>query len=131
MERQNHTGESNLTGNILKGVAIGGGIIGGIFALPIILGFGSAGIVAGSAAASAQAAIGNVVAGSAFAGLQSLGMTGVLATGAVAGATTSAVAGGGFIINESLKNDKSEKKEWDDETKEGYNIILFNFISLI
>ncbi len=110
MEKQNHTGGLNLTGKILIGVAIVGGIIGGIFALPILLGFGSVGIIAGSIAAGVQAVIGNVVAGSAFAGLQSLGMTGVLAIGAVAGFTTSAAAGGGFIIKKWLKNNKSEKK---------------------
>ena len=48
-----------------------------------ILGFGTAGIVAGSAAAGIQAAIGSVAAGSVFAVLTSLGMQGIFATSAV------------------------------------------------
>ena len=51
---------------------------GSILTLPILLGFGGAGIVAGSAAAATQAVIGNVAAGSLFATMTSLGMTGVL-----------------------------------------------------
>ena len=53
---------------------------GAILTAPTLLGFGSAGIVAGSVAAATQAAIGNVAAGSLFATMTSLGMTGVLST---------------------------------------------------
>ncbi|XP_011705007.1 PREDICTED: interferon alpha-inducible protein 27-like protein 2B [Wasmannia auropunctata] len=56
-----------------------GGIVGGIAgcaALPF-LGFGLAGISAGSIAASWQASIGAVAAGSLFATLQSLGASGL------------------------------------------------------
>lgn len=68
-------------------VALGGTTI----ALPAI-GFGSAGIVAGTIAAGVQSSIGNVVAGTMFASLQSAGVVG-LATGtkAIIGAAGAAV----------------------------------------
>ena len=62
-----------------------------IFAALPALGFTTAGIAAGSAAATAQAGIGNVVAGSTFAFLQSAGATGL---GSVIGGTIGATAGG-------------------------------------
>ena len=62
---------------LLSGILIG---TGAILTVPTLLGFGSAGIVAGSVAAATQAAIGNVAAGSLFATMTSLGMTGVLST---------------------------------------------------
>jgi hypothetical protein len=43
--------------------------------IPMFLGFTAGGIVAGSAAAAMQAAIGNVAAGSGFAAMQSFGAT--------------------------------------------------------
>ena len=68
------------------GASIAGGVIAGVALLPITLGFGGAGIVAGSVAAGIQAAIGNVAAGSIFAICTSLGMTGVFASSAAVGA---------------------------------------------
>ena len=68
------------------GAAVTGGVIAGVALLPITLGFGGAGIVAGSVAAGIQAAIGNVAAGSVFAICTSLGMTGVFASSAAVGA---------------------------------------------
>ena len=62
---------------LLSGILIG---TGAILTVPTLLGFGGAGIVAGSVAAATQAAIGNVAAGSLFATMTSLGMTGVLST---------------------------------------------------
>ena len=62
---------------LLSGILIGAGAI---LTVPTLLGFGGAGVVAGSAAAAIQAAIGNVAAGSTFATMTSLGMTGVLST---------------------------------------------------
>ena len=62
---------------LLSGILIGAGAI---LTVPTLLGFGGAGIVAGSVAAATQAAIGNVAAGSLFATMTSLGMTGVLST---------------------------------------------------
>lgn len=49
------------------------------------IGFTTSGIVAGSAAAGMQAAIGNVATASLFATVQSLGATGVIATVGVTG----------------------------------------------
>ena len=68
------------------GLGITGGVILGIALIPITMGFGTAGIVAGSVAAGIQASIGSVVAGSAFAVCTSLGMTGVFASSATVGA---------------------------------------------
>ena len=70
---------------------IGGGIATALGVGGSLLGFGTAGIVAGSAAAATQAAIGNVAAGSAFAVLTSLGMKGVIAGTAIGGGITSAI----------------------------------------
>ncbi|XP_011705111.1 PREDICTED: interferon alpha-inducible protein 27-like protein 2B [Wasmannia auropunctata] len=60
---------------LLLGTTVIGGILG-CATLPL-LGFGLAGISAGSFAASWQASIGSVAAGSLFATLQSLGATGL------------------------------------------------------
>jgi hypothetical protein len=77
---------SNIWKKIGIGAAVAGGVIAGVALIPITLGFGGAGIVAGSVAAGIQAAIGNVAAGSAFAICTSLGMTGVFASTAAVGA---------------------------------------------
>ena len=76
------------------GAAIAGGVISSVALLPITLGFGGAGIVAGSVAAGIQAAIGNVAAGSIFAICTSLGMTGVFASSAAVGA----ILGAGGLV---------------------------------
>ena len=81
------------------GASIAGGVIAGVALLPITLGFGGAGIVAGSVAAGIQAAIGNVAAGSVFAICTSLGMTGVFASSAAVGA----ILGTGGLVT-YLKN---------------------------
>ena len=77
---------SNIWKKIGIGAAVAGGVIAGVALIPISLGFGGAGIVAGSVAAGIQAAIGNVAAGSVFAICTSLGMTGVFASSAAVGA---------------------------------------------
>lgn len=65
-------------------------------------GFTSAGVAAGSAAAAAQGAIGNVAAGSMFAALQSAGATGAgAAIGSALGAAGGAVGG---VIASGLKS---------------------------
>ena len=56
-----------------------------------LFGFGAAGVVAGTAAAATQAAIGNVAAGSIFATMTSLGMQGILAGTAIGGGITTAL----------------------------------------
>ena len=56
-----------------------------------LFGFGTAGVVAGTAAAATQAAIGNVAAGTIFATMTSLGMQGILAGTAIGGGITTAL----------------------------------------
>ena len=88
------------------GVGIVGGVILGIALIPITMGFGTAGIVAGSVAAGIQASIGSVVAGSAFAVCTSLGMTGVFATSAAVGAILGAGGLAAYFKNKfNAKND--------------------------
>jgi hypothetical protein len=72
-------------GNILF---YGGGAVLAVSSLPILAGFGTAGIAAGSIAAGVQAGIGNVAAGSAFATMTSLGMQGTFAASSAAGAAS-------------------------------------------
>ena len=74
---------------------IGGGAIAAVGLVPIALGFGTAGIVAGSVAAATQSSIGAVAAGSTFGTMTSLGMTGVFSTLAGVGST---LAGAGAAI---------------------------------
>ena len=74
---------------------IGGGAIAAAGLVPIALGFGTVGIMAGSVAAAIQSSIGAVTAGSTFATMTSLGMTGVFST--LAGVWT-AITGTGATI---------------------------------
>ena len=74
---------------------IGGGAIAAAGFIPIAIGFGTAGIVAGSIAAATQSSIGAVAAGSTFATMTSLGMTGVFST--LAGVGT-AITGAGAAV---------------------------------
>ena len=67
------------------GLATAFGLGGSLF------GFGTAGVVAGTAAAATQAAIGNVAAGSLFATMTSLGMQGILTGTAIGGGITTAL----------------------------------------
>ena len=53
-----------------------------------LFGFGTAGVISGTAAAATQATIGNVAAGSLFATMTSLGMQGILAGTAIGGGIT-------------------------------------------
>ena len=70
---------------------IGGGIATALGLGVTMFGFGTAGVVAGTAAAATQSAIGNVAAGSLFATLTSLGMKGILAGTAIGGGLTTAL----------------------------------------
>ena len=74
---------------------IGGGIIGAAGVIPMAIGFGTAGIAAGSIAAGIQSSIGAVSAGSTFATMTSMGMTGVFSSLAGVG---SAITGVGAAI---------------------------------
>jgi hypothetical protein len=76
---------------VLKPLVLGGVAILGIALTPILAGFGTAGIAAGSAAAAAQSSIGAVAGGSLFATLQSWGMLGYYAIGTGAGVVATAL----------------------------------------
>ena len=108
--------------NVLIGAAAGGAAV---FALvtsaPVVLlviGFSTGGVLAGSAAATAQATIGNVVAGGVFATLQSIGAVGGLskaATGAATAAGAAVGAGIGAAIPTSGETDDSNCPPDSDE----------------
>ncbi len=72
--------------------------------VPILMGFGTAGIAAASIAAGIQSGIGNVAAGSLFAFFQSLGASGILASTAVAGGTAAAIGGGAAALDSATSN---------------------------
>ena len=74
---------------------IGGGALAAVGLVPLAIGFGTTGVVAGSIAAAAQSSIGAVAAGSTFATMTSLGMAGVFSSLAGVG---SALAGAGAAI---------------------------------
>ena len=76
-----------------------GGAVALAASVPILMGFGTAGIVGGSIAAGIQSAIGNVAAGSLFAIFQSAGASGILASTALAGGTTAAAASGVAVVD--------------------------------
>ena len=69
---------------------ISGGTIAAVSTVPIIAGFGTAGIIAGTTAAAVQSGIGLVSAGSAFATMTSLGMQGYFVGSAIVGGVASA-----------------------------------------
>ena len=97
---------------VAKGVAIGGAVVTGVALAPVAIGFGSAGIVAGSIAAGIQSLIGNVAAGSLFATMTSLGMTGAFTTTAAVGGTAAAAGSSTHIFNKIFGHDpeKDAKK---------------------
>ncbi len=78
-----------------KSLLIGGIVVAVGASIPIILGFGTAGVAAGSVAAGIQSTIGNVAAGSLFAITQSAAASGTFVTAAVCGG---AAAGTGVVI---------------------------------
>jgi len=83
---------------ICAAIGAGGSLVTGALAsLPWGLGFSAGGVVAGSTAAAAQAAVGNVAAGSAFSFLQSVGATTLMGT-PVGAAVGVAGAAAFFII---------------------------------
>ena len=67
--------ENKTKKKIVKGVGLGGAVVSGLALTPVAIGFGSAGIAAGSSAAFIQSLIGNVTAGGIFATMTSFGMT--------------------------------------------------------
>ena len=75
---------------------IGGGVIATVGLVPIALGFGTAGVVAGSIAAATQSSIGAVAAGSTSATMTSLGKTRTLAR------VCASLAGAGAAISAPL-----------------------------
>jgi hypothetical protein len=103
--------------SVSKTLKYGGLAVAGACAIPMVAGFGTAGIVGGSLAAITQSSIGNIVAGSAFSILQSLGATGVFAAGTAAGGSA---AGAGYISERLSKHKKTseENEPNNDETEE-------------
>ena len=98
--------DNNNLKKIGKAALITGGIVLGVASIPMIMGFGTAGIVGGSIAAGIQAMIGNVAEGSLFAVCTSLGMTGVFASSAAVGAILGIGGLAAYIKgNFSAKND--------------------------
>lgn len=92
--------------NIGDILGIAGAAVVVISVLPIIAGFGTTGVAAGSIAAGVQSGIGNVAAGSAFSTLTSLGMKGVLVKGACAGSTS--LAAGAVIKKKDNSSSDSD-----------------------
>jgi len=109
--------EQNKSWKVSKSLKYGGIAVAGVCAMPMVAGFGPAGIVGGSIAALAQSSIGNLAAGSIFAALQSAGMTGVFATGATAGG---AAAGTGYIAD--WWSEKKKKTSDKDESSQGVRV---------
>ncbi len=75
-----------------------GGAVAVAATVPTLIGFGTAGIVGGSIAASIQSGIGNVAAGSPFATFQSAGASGILASTTTAIKATTAIVEGVAIL---------------------------------
>ncbi|KAL1722551.1 hypothetical protein EV715DRAFT_287088 [Schizophyllum commune] len=99
-------------------IAISGGALTAIL-MPIlgpamlgVMGFGSAGIVAGSLAALIHASIGNVAAGSVFAALQAAGATGTIPAAGIyiSGAVGAAASGSGRMAYDFAKAHELDKK---------------------
>ena len=115
---------SNIWKKIGIGVAITGGVIGGVALLPICLGFGTAGIVGGSIAAGIQSLIGNVAAGSLFAVCTSLGMSGVFATSAAVGAILGAGGLASYIKGKFSPEKDAELIHATIENRDNPDIII-------
>ncbi|XP_063676941.1 uncharacterized protein LOC134813184 [Bolinopsis microptera] len=114
IDRENK--KEKLKEKLLLGATAAGGttaVAAGAASVPFAMGFTSAGVAAGSAAAAIQSGIGSVAAGSWFAIMQSIAATtfigtalqSVLAVGAVAGTVTS-----GVLLHKHVKK-KKEKRE--------------------
>jgi hypothetical protein len=89
----------------------GGLIVGAVGLAPIMFGFGTAGVAAGSLAAGTQSTIGAVSAGSWFATVTSLGMKGVFVKTAVAGGVSTGVAATSKGYNYFKKQDSNLVQE--------------------
>ncbi len=98
---------------IYGGIAVAAGA-----SLPILLGFGTAGIVAGSLAAGFQSSMGTVAAGSVFAVTQSLAAQGIFTYTAIVGG---AVAGSGVVydtvVNKNTTSNSTLKEESNTENE--------------
>jgi len=80
---------------VATGVGVASSVIGG--SVISLIGFKSAGVAVGSAAACIQSTIGAVSAGSIFAGFQSLGATCLLFNPPVV-VVTGAISGGTYLV---------------------------------
>lgn len=95
-----------------------GATVGLVAAVPVVMGFGSAGIVGGSVAAGIQSGIGNVAAGSMFATLQSLGATGTLMTGVYGGGAATAAGLGATRLGTNANNNGNNNNQNDTNQKD-------------
>lgn len=106
------------------------GLFAGVVSIGLSLfGFGSSGIVAGSAAAAMQSTIGNVAAGSAFATLQSLGASGTFVAVGTLGAGAAGVGAGLLALGDS-PYDFDDDDEVDEEQVDDNNETVFGNGSL-
>jgi hypothetical protein len=108
--------------DVSKSLKCGGAAVVGACALPMLAGFGTAGIAGGSLAAIWQSSMGNVIVGSTFAALQSLGATSFFASGAAAGGSA---AGAGFISEwwrKSKKTSEEDESNIDENEESQENI---------
>lgn len=104
------------TSSTLSNVLLYGGMaVGTVCTVPIIAGFGTGGVVAGSLAAAWQSSIGNVAAGSLFAALQSAGATSVFSTGAAYGGMATATG----IVSKKIGTWRKDKGGGASETPIG------------
>ncbi len=114
-KEENLKEENSLKKHLTTGVIVGGAVVAVVATAPILYGFGLAGVVAGSAAATAQSGMagGAVAAGSWFATCTSLGMKGYFASSAIGGAvtaTTGAVVKYKDCVLNYFKSNKDKKE---------------------
>ncbi|KAG7354893.1 interferon-induced 6-16 family protein [Nitzschia inconspicua] len=97
--------------------------IGGIGIVATAAGFGAAGVVGGSLAASIQSGIGNVAVGSAFATMQSLGATGTFSAMTTGGLAASAGSVAAIVTKKKNKDETSNdnKTHQPKDCKESAN----------
>jgi hypothetical protein len=116
--QQNNNAEPNKVWSVSDYLLLGGGVSLAIASFPIAMGFGTAGVAAGSTAAGIQSGMGAVAAGSWFASATSLGMKGYFAGTAVAAGVTTGVGGACKGLNSYFrKQDENQADKKGDKPK--------------